>query len=54
MGVILVTALYAAVGMPLIIQAMESRKVCEEVAASNSLLPQVVWSRCLMIINPTE
>jgi hypothetical protein len=52
MSFVLVTALYAALGTPLVAQAMDSRAACEEVAKVNRRLPQVAWSRCLPLVRP--
>jgi len=54
MKFILITALYAATGTPLVAQAMDSRAACEEVALANRRLPQVAWSRCLPVLSPVE
>ena len=54
MSFILITALYAAIGQPMVAQAMDSRASCEEVAKANRRLPQVAWSRCLPVIRPLE
>jgi len=49
---VLITALYAATGSPLVAQAMESRAACEEVAKVQRRLPQVVGARCLPVVRP--
>lgn len=54
MSFVLITALYAAIGNPLVVQAMDSRAICEEVAQANRRLPQVVWSRCFIVLSPVE
>lgn len=52
MAFILVTALYAAVGLPLVAQAMENASSCEEVAQVQRRLPQVAWARCIPVVKP--
>lgn len=54
MKFVLITSLYAAMGNPLIAQAMDSRAACEVVAQANRRLPQVAWSRCLPVLSPVE
>lgn len=54
MSFVLITALYAAIGNPLVVQAMDSRAACEEVAKVNRRLPQVAWARCLPVVRPLE
>lgn len=54
MKFVLITALYAATGTPLVAQAMDSRASCEQVAQANRMLPQVAWSRCLVVQSPVE
>ena len=54
MSFVLITALYAAIGQPMVAQAMDNRASCEEVARINRRLPQVVWARCLPVVRPME
>lgn len=54
MSFILITALYAAIGQPMVAQAMDSRASCEEVAKVTRRLPQVAWARCLPVVRPME
>ena len=52
MSFVLVTALYAAIGTPLVVQAMDNAASCEVVAAAQRRLPQVAWARCVVVVKP--